>query len=111
VSAAGSDWIDGGAFRGEPGASPGEPGPGWVRGQREKLLDFVDPSGTHYPRKMDTPQKVVIVVPTIRENNMNDFLAAWAGEFKNATIVVVQDNAERTFDISGIISKGTFHDA
>jgi reversibly glycosylated polypeptide len=50
---------------------------------------------------MDTPQKVVIVVPTIRENHMKDFLAAWAGEFKSATIVVVEDNAERTFDIGG----------
>src|ERR1041384_5976515 len=50
---------------------------------------------------MDTPQKVVIVVPAIRENNMKDFLAAWAGEFKSATIVIVEDNAERTFDIGG----------
>ena len=32
---------------------------------------------------------------------MKDFLAAWAGEFKSATIVIVEDNAERTFDIGG----------
>jgi hypothetical protein len=38
---------------------------------------------------MDTPQNVVIVIPTIRENNMKDFLAAWAGELKSATIVIV----------------------
>ena len=30
---------------------------------------------------MNTPGKVVIVVPTIRENNIKDFLAAWEQEF------------------------------
>lgn len=50
---------------------------------------------------MDTPVKAVIVVPTIRENNIKDFLTAWGDEFRNTTLVIVEDNAERTFDIGG----------
>ena len=50
---------------------------------------------------MDSPKKVVIVVPTIRENNIKDFLQAWGPEFKTATLVIVEDNPERTFKIGG----------
>jgi reversibly glycosylated polypeptide/UDP-arabinopyranose mutase len=50
---------------------------------------------------MDSPKNVVIVVPTIRENSIKDFLTAWEREFKKATLVIVEDNAERTFDIKG----------
>jgi reversibly glycosylated polypeptide len=32
---------------------------------------------------------------------VKDFLVAWAGEFKSVTVVAVEDNAERTFDIGG----------
>ncbi len=50
---------------------------------------------------MDSPQEVVIVVPTIRENSIKDFLTAWDREFQGATLVIVEDNPERTFDIGG----------
>jgi reversibly glycosylated polypeptide / UDP-arabinopyranose mutase len=50
---------------------------------------------------MNSPQKVVIVVPTIRENNIKDFLSAWDREFQKATLVIVEDNPERTFKIGG----------
>src|SRR4051812_37599196 len=50
---------------------------------------------------MDSPSKVVIVVPTIRENNIKDFLAAWETEFRRCTLIIVEDNAEKTFDIGG----------
>lgn len=45
--------------------------------------------------------KTVIVVPTIRENCMRDFLAQWKEEFQNAHLIVVEDNPRRTFDLSG----------
>ena len=50
---------------------------------------------------MNTPAKVAIVVPTIRESSITDFLAAWQQEFRDCTVVVVEDNAERTFQIGG----------
>lgn len=50
---------------------------------------------------MNTPGKVAIVVPTIRESSITDFLAAWQQEFRDCTVVVVEDNAERTFQIGG----------
>ncbi len=50
---------------------------------------------------MDTPQKVVIVVPTIRESSIKDFLAAWDKEFRSCTLVIVEDNTDRTFNIAG----------
>ncbi len=44
-------------------------------------------------------KNVVIVVPTIRENCIRDFLAAWKGEFQKARILVVEDNPTPTFDL------------
>lgn len=46
----------------------------------------------------DSP-KVSIVVPTIRERSMREFLQAWHEEFADAHLVVVEDNPERTFDL------------
>lgn len=45
--------------------------------------------------------KAAIVVPTIREKNIVDFLAAWADEFASHDLVVVEDNPEKSFEISG----------
>jgi len=45
--------------------------------------------------------KVVIVVPTIREQNIKGFLAAWQQEFASHSVIVVEDNPKRTFDVSG----------
>jgi hypothetical protein len=49
----------------------------------------------------DAPRRVVVVVPTIREQNIKDFLAAWKCELQSCTVIVVEDNAERTFEIAG----------
>ncbi len=43
--------------------------------------------------------KVIIVVPTIRENCITEFLEAWKDQFKNYTVIVVEDNPEKTFNI------------
>ncbi|HPN38528.1 MAG TPA: hypothetical protein PL041_08985 [Melioribacteraceae bacterium] len=43
--------------------------------------------------------KVFIVVPTIRENCITDFLSAWQSEFKDLTVIVVEDNPQKTFNI------------
>jgi len=45
--------------------------------------------------------RVTVVVPTIREKNIVDFLDAWRAELSGAQILVVEDNPERTFDIRG----------
>jgi hypothetical protein len=45
--------------------------------------------------------RAVIVVPTIREQCIVDFLEAWRDEFRGAKVIVVEDNAERSFDIRG----------
>lgn len=45
--------------------------------------------------------KVVVVVPTIRERCIQEFLAAWKHEFEHASVIVVEDNAERTFQLQG----------
>lgn len=44
---------------------------------------------------------VTIVVPTIREQCIHDFLRAWEKEFvsEDAHVIVVEDNPEPTFDI------------
>lgn len=43
----------------------------------------------------------MVVVPTIRENCIRDFLQAWRHELEHASIVVVEDNPERTFQLHG----------
>ncbi|MBI2977211.1 MAG: hypothetical protein HYY33_09685 [Chloroflexi bacterium] len=45
--------------------------------------------------------KVTIVVPTIREKNIQEFLDAWQDEFAMAEIIIVEDNPSRTFDLKG----------
>ena len=49
--------------------------------------------------------KVTIVVPTIRENCIHDFLKAWEPEFtlRNVHVIVVEDNPTPTFDIQSPI--------
>jgi hypothetical protein len=44
--------------------------------------------------------KVIIVVPTIRESCIIDFLEAWKKQFESYTVIVVEDNPERTFNIN-----------
>lgn len=43
--------------------------------------------------------KTIIVVPTIRENNLLEWLERWQNEFNAHSIIVVEDNPERTFSI------------
>lgn len=41
--------------------------------------------------------RIVVVVPTVREACMQQFLAAWEDEFDGVELIVVEDNPERTF--------------
>lgn len=45
--------------------------------------------------------KAAIVVPTIRQKCISDFLAAWAEALNNHKVIIVEDNPERSFDICG----------
>ena len=45
--------------------------------------------------------RACIVVPTIREKSVQDFLAAWESKFKDHHVIVVEDNPERTFALPG----------
>ncbi len=45
--------------------------------------------------------RAAVVVPTIRESSILEFLAAWETEFSEHQVIVVEDNPERTFQISG----------
>jgi reversibly glycosylated polypeptide / UDP-arabinopyranose mutase len=45
--------------------------------------------------------RAAIVVPTIREDSIVSFLRAWSGEFSGHLVIIVEDNPERTFAISG----------
>lgn len=47
-------------------------------------------------------KKTVIVVPTIRESCIRDFLRVWEKEFASARILVVEDNPERSFDLGSL---------
>ena len=44
--------------------------------------------------------KAIVVVPTIREECIREFLKAWETEFASHGVFVVEDNPEATFDIS-----------
>ena len=46
------------------------------------------------------PMRAAIVVPTIREECIARFLDAWASQLAGHTVIVVEDNPEKTFDIS-----------
>ena len=41
--------------------------------------------------------KAIIVVPTIREAQIQRFLVEWEEEFAPHTVVVIEDNPEKTF--------------
>lgn len=43
--------------------------------------------------------QVSIVVPTIRRTSIGEFLAAWRDEFDGHRVIVMEDNAEPTFDL------------
>ena len=45
--------------------------------------------------------KAAIVVPTIRRESIARFLAEWKDEFKDHLVIVVEDNAEPSFDLAG----------
>lgn len=41
--------------------------------------------------------KITVVVPTIRQSSITPFLAAWEKEFKQANVIVVEDNPRKSF--------------
>ncbi|HZS13170.1 MAG TPA: hypothetical protein VFC09_01100 [Candidatus Dormibacteraeota bacterium] len=43
--------------------------------------------------------RTAIVVPTIRETSLADFLRRWEPEFRGLEVIVVEDNPEPTFDV------------
>lgn len=43
---------------------------------------------------------VIVVVPTIRERNIRDFLTVWQAELSSAQIIVVEDNPTKKFDLT-----------
>lgn len=43
--------------------------------------------------------KACIVVPTIREDNIKDFLSQWERQFEGIDVIVVEDNPEKSFDL------------
>jgi hypothetical protein len=45
--------------------------------------------------------RIAVVVPTIREDCMQKFLAEWREELADVRLIVVEDNPEKTFDIGG----------
>ena len=44
--------------------------------------------------------KAIVVVPTIREQCIQDFLQAWQDEFSVHRIIVVEDNPTKTFKLN-----------
>jgi len=44
---------------------------------------------------------IAIVVPTVRQNNITQFLQRWEEEFKECTIIVIEDNPEPSFELKG----------
>jgi reversibly glycosylated polypeptide/UDP-arabinopyranose mutase len=45
--------------------------------------------------------KATIVVPTIRQDSIMKFLDVWGDEFNGHRVIVIEDNPEPSFDISG----------
>lgn len=59
---------------------------------------------------MDSDSKcAAIIVPTIREENITQFLKEWKGEFSNAPIFVVEDNPTKTFNIESGAETNIYH--
>lgn len=48
---------------------------------------------------MTASPRIVLVVPTVRQQCMREFLDAWEPEFAGHEMVVVEDNPERTFEL------------
>ena len=42
-----------------------------------------------------------MVVPTIREDCIREWLAAWAGDLAGARVIVVEDNPAPSFTVTG----------
>jgi hypothetical protein len=42
-----------------------------------------------------------VVVPTIRGNNITEFLRNWENEFSDHLVIVIEDNPEKTFEVPG----------
>jgi reversibly glycosylated polypeptide / UDP-arabinopyranose mutase len=45
--------------------------------------------------------KCTVVIPTIREPSIKEFLGVWEKAFASAHVMVIEDNPTRTFDLSG----------
>lgn len=50
-------------------------------------------------------KKIIIVVPTIRENSISRFIDEWSNEFFNSkkfnvTLMIIEDNPKKTFSIN-----------
>lgn len=49
---------------------------------------------------MISEPKTVVVVPTIRADCIKSFLSAWECEFSRHTVIIVEDNPEKSFEIA-----------
>jgi len=49
----------------------------------------------------DATVNCTIVVPTVRESSISAFLASWKEAFAKAHLIVIEDNPQRTFRLSG----------
>lgn len=59
------------------------------------------PDADEQPMQADLQgKKFVVVVPSIRQEHLLQFLHAWRDEFAAATVVVVEDHAQKQFDLS-----------
>lgn len=58
----------------------------------------------------NTVPKWTIVIPTIREVNIGQFLDAWKNEFTGQRVIVVEDNPEPTFKLGGWVEHYSWKD-
>ena len=49
---------------------------------------------------MASEPRAVVVVPTVREHCMQQFLGAWEPELRGVELIVVEDNPDRTFTLT-----------
>ena len=49
---------------------------------------------------MESERRVVVVVPSVRQEHLEQFLEAWREEFATATVIVVEDHPTRCFDLA-----------
>lgn len=57
-----------------------------------------------------TKSNTTIVVPTIRENSIKNFLSVWEQEFKKHNVIVVEDNPYPTFNLPSWIEHYSWED-